>query len=39
MTKEARIYKGEIVVGKLDIYMLENEIRNFSNTIPKNKID
>jgi len=36
---EKRQSLQEVVVGKLDSYMKKNEIRTFSNTIHKNKID
>ena len=41
LTKEARIYNGTKTAsstGKLDSYMLKNEIRTPPNTIPKDKL-
>ena len=44
LTKEARIYIGAKipfsinVLGKLDSYMQNNEIRTFSNAIHKDKL-
>ena len=44
LTKEARIYSGVravlsiSVLGKLDSYMLKNEVRTLPNTIHKNKL-
>ena len=44
LIKEASIYSGEktassiMVLGKLDSYILKNEIRALPNTIHKNKL-